>query len=225
MDRLAAIGAVFFMGLSLVIDGLIPFPLPDRDKLEELVAIVRGNGKPTRTNIYSRGVLRGAGGADSALGGRLGVAQGPELRVEPLYLRPRIHRKEVKQDELGNGGISDRAPAAVPVPGGGVPDGEGTTRELSDRSGRRFIVRVTYYLDRGTTRYGCPTLPGMAATDPTIIPPGTIFRIEGWPYLLYACDIGNFNGRWVDVWVRDIEEGQRLASLGQYLELEEVQKP
>ena len=216
MSRPLNAALLLVIGAMVVANGLLPLDMPG--SVGELVG--GGNGKSPGTNIHSRGVLRRAGGVDGPLAGRLVVAQGQE----PLYVRPLYYRQEVN-DELGNGGISDRAPAAVPVPGGGVPDGEGTTRELSDRSGRRFIVRVTYYLDRGTTRYGCPTLPGMAATDPTIIPPGTIFRIEGWPYLLYACDIGNFNGRWVDVWVRDIEEGQRLASLGQYLELEEVQKP
>jgi 3D (Asp-Asp-Asp) domain-containing protein len=88
-------------------------------------------------------------------------------------------------------------------------------------------VRLTYYTDSGVARYGCPTLPGMAATDPEVIPPGTFFRIEGWPRLYYACDTGGLVQGWhVDVWVPDEDEGRAmLAQLGDQVTLQILQSP
>jgi 3D (Asp-Asp-Asp) domain-containing protein len=89
-----------------------------------------------------------------------------------------------------------------------------------------LTVRVTFYIDRGKTRYGCPTLPGMAATDPEVIPPGTFFRLRGWPDLFYACDTGDLvRGRHVDLWMPSEEKGKEfIRRVGERAEIEIIRR-
>ncbi|MDO8672480.1 MAG: hypothetical protein Q7O66_13775 [Dehalococcoidia bacterium] len=84
---------------------------------------------------------------------------------------------------------------------------------------RTLTVRLTYYTDRGTTRWGCEAGPGIVATDPEIIPPRSVIRFDGREWL--ACDTGGFSNAWLDVWVASEAEGRDLARrYGKYTEIE-----
>ncbi len=112
-------------------------------------------------------------------------------RPATLYLRPRIVAggKASSLPKLG-----EAEPVVEPLPQYEasvllllLPDAPiiaTDTREghpESDRSGSRYItgVYLTFYTDRGTTKYGCAAGQGIAATDPDVIPPGRKIQIVG----------------------------------------------
>lgn len=92
----------------------------------------------------------------------------------------------------------------------------------SDRSGRArtaMTVRLTWYTDRGTTRWGCVAGPGIVASDPSVISPMSIVLLDGDEYLV--CDTGDFTGAWLDFWVPSVQAGRELvARFGKYVEIE-----
>lgn len=87
---------------------------------------------------------------------------------------------------------------------------------------QKVAVRLTFYIDRGKTRWGCDAGPGIASTDPTVILPMTRFRVVGWPGEWLACDTGGgVLGAWVDVWMPSMEAGREFTRVvGKYGEIE-----
>ena len=65
-------------------------------------------------------------------------------------------------------------------------------------------ARITSYCLQGRTRSGTPVRPGVVATDPSVIPLGSLIEIESLPLTYTAEDTGGGVRGWhIDVWDRD----------------------
>lgn len=83
--------------------------------------------------------------------------------------------------------------------------------DVVGRSVRPIRVRLTFYTDRGTTRYGCTAGPGIVAVDPEVIKPMSTIRWNGQEYL--ACDTGGMvRGPHIDVWMPTLASGWDMLS-------------
>lgn len=80
------------------------------------------------------------------------------------------------------------------------------------------LFKVTAYSLQGITRSGELVRPGVVATDPAVLPLGTVLTIEGLPGVYSALDTGSgVRGRWLDVWMptdtQAIQHGVKWASV------------
>lgn len=65
-------------------------------------------------------------------------------------------------------------------------------------------VSATAYCDRGTTKSGVPSQPGIIAADPRVLPIGTVVRIldPNYPGTFKVMDTGSeIKGREIDIFM------------------------
>jgi 3D (Asp-Asp-Asp) domain-containing protein len=94
--------------------------------------------------------------------------------------------------------INEQAPAASNSDTGSPEPSPGPVTK-----GGTMTVSSTCYCLRGTTASGLPVGPGIAATDPTVIPMGTRFYVPGYGNAV-AADTGSaVKGADIDLWVAD----------------------
>lgn len=67
-------------------------------------------------------------------------------------------------------------------------------------SGGGEVFQITCYSDSGSTASGKPVGPGVAATDPRVIPLGTSFRIDGLGTYTAWDTGGAVKGNIIDIW-------------------------
>lgn len=85
--------------------------------------------------------------------------------------------------------------------GGGSSTTSGGTGGGPPASGRSETFEATSYSLTGTTATGIPTRLGVCATDPSVIPLGTRFRVSGYGDCI-AADTGSaIQGHIIDVWL------------------------
>ncbi len=91
-------------------------------------------------------------------------------------------------------------PEPTPTPAEGAarvtPSARGGERERNS-----FVALVTGYSIQGRTSSGLPTEWGVAAVDPSVIPLGSRFQIDGFEEVFVAADTGGaVKGIWVDLY-------------------------
>ncbi len=107
----------------------------------------------------------------------------------------------------GSGGSSggSSTPSAPPAYSSGSASGGSTDGGGGDSgpppAGRSETFEATAYSLTGTTATGIPTRLGVCATDPSVIPLGTRFRVSGYGDCI-AADTGSaIQGHIIDVWL------------------------
>jgi len=116
--------------------------------------------------------------------------------------------RQLSQEATTAARVSQRIESGQ-VPSGGEQTGSEPTTTTSEPSpgpvtkGGTMTVSSTCYCLRGNTASGLPVGPGIAATDPTVIPMGTRFSAPGYGNAV-AADTGSaVKGATIDLWVAD----------------------
>ncbi|MCC7077751.1 MAG: hypothetical protein IT198_11545 [Acidimicrobiia bacterium] len=118
-----------------------------------------------------------------------------------------LKSEQEKQQEILASIPPPPPPTTAPAQGsgtGGASGGGGGSGEpqppAATGSGEGEIYEITCYSDSGYTASGQPVGPGVAATDPRVIPLGTSFKIEGLgTYTAYDTG-GAVKGKIIDIW-------------------------
>ncbi len=110
---------------------------------------------------------------------------------------------EAERDH-GDSANSDPAPSEGDGGNGGGSGGGGG----GVTAGSQLTVSATCYCLKGTTASGLPVGPGIAATDPTVIPMGTRMSVPGYGNAV-AADTGSaVKGLTIDLWVESCDQAR-----------------
>ena len=184
------------------LEGLRSLAAGDREILREVRA-ARAQIAAATQRVSSRvAALRSAEDAAASNAAALRETAAERLAfIDELAAERRLTNREIRELETVARSAATKSTTIAPLPASdGYADSRPETAPPVIEDGMQLTVLATGYAIRGRTATGIPTVWGVVAVDPSVIPLGTRMTIPGYGEGVAADTGGSVRGNAIDLW-------------------------